>query len=312
MRGILIYRMLNRYAYNNLVWVDLESPTKDEVSSVAEEFHLDPLVAQELIMPTERVRLESFENCLYLILHFPVSRHSHSRGTAQEVDFVIGRSFIITTHYDTVDPLHKFSRLFEVERILDKRRIGDHAGYIFFVMIRQMYRFLHNELEIVDKTLQDIESHVFEGRERDMVFAISNVSRILFDFRQTTLHHKEVLTSFASASKAFFGDDFVRYAEASLSEYNRASSTILSHIDLLRELRETNNALLTTKQNETMKHLTMMAFVTFPLTLIAAIFSIDAVHRPIIGTAYDFWIVIAIMGAAALAMYIFFKRRNWL
>lgn len=37
--------MISRYTYKKLVWVDVQSPTQDEVRSLMEEFGVHPLVA---------------------------------------------------------------------------------------------------------------------------------------------------------------------------------------------------------------------------------------------------------------------------
>jgi magnesium transporter len=79
----------------------------------------------------------------------------------------------------------------------------------------------------------------------------------------------------------------------------------------LHELRETNNSLLTTKQNETMKKLTLLAFITFPLSLIASIFEMNTVDMPIVGLQHGFWIIIGGMTVVGLAMFWYFKYKKW-
>ena len=78
------------------------------------------------------------------------------------------------------------------------------------------------------------------------------------------------------------------------------------------ELRETNNSLLATKQNEIMKVITIMAFSTFPLALIADIFGMGAVATPLLGHPFDFWIILGFMGIVGLAFLAYFHRRGWL
>jgi Mg2+ and Co2+ transporter CorA len=80
----------------------------------------------------------------------------------------------------------------------------------------------------------------------------------------------------------------------------------------LHELRETNNSLVSTKQNEVMLVLTLTAFVTFPLSLMASLFGMGALHTPIIGQPFDFWIILTIMGIASLAMFGYFHYKKWL
>ncbi len=303
--------MHSRYEHNRLVWVDFESPSREEVQAAAAEFHLDHLVAEELLIASTKPRAEFHQDYAYVVMHFPALRHSH-KTQEQEVDFVIGKNFLLTTRYDTIDPLHKFSKLFEVHSILDKSNIGDHAGYIFFYMLKKMYKAVEHEIEYIRHDLRTIEEHIFSGHEIQMVAAISKSARDLLNLRQAIEPHREILRELEERGPGFFGEPFGPYVRSLSNEYYRVHNHIMRHTEFLHELRETNNSLLTTKQNETMKRFTILAFTTFPLTLLAAIFSMDAVHVPIVGSPYDFWIIIGMMIALTITMFSYFKRQNWL
>lgn len=307
-----MYTMISVYKHKHLTWIDVESPSPEEVREIMEKYAIDPLVADELLLPTLKPHVDRYSNFIYLVLHFPAFKHSHTGNTNQEIDFIIGKDFLITTRYDSVDPLHKFSKVFEVNSILDKSDIGDHAGFLFFYMIRKLYKSLEHELEYIEDSLEIIEDDIFEGKEKEMVIALSKISRDLLNLKQALNPHQEILTSFSKVGKVFFGDNFGNHLNSIMGEYYRIKNNISVHTDTLHELRQTNNSLLTTKQNEVMKVLTIMAFVTFPLSLIASIFGMNTKHIPIVGGPFDFWIVMGIMGVAGLLMFIFFKKRHWL
>jgi len=305
--------MITRYQHKNIIWIDLESPTPEEIKEIMEKYNIHPIVAEELLHQTLKPRVEFYENnFIYLILHFPAFKHTHSTQQNQEVDFIVGHDFIITTRYDTIDPLHKFSKIFEVDSILDKSGIGDHAGYIFYFMIKKLYKALEHELEYITDALREIEERIFEGREKEMVIELSAISRDLLNFKQAITPHKDVLTSFEPAGLKFFGDNFQHYLKNIMGEYYRVQSGIEANLDSLGELRETNNSLVSTKQNEVMKVLTIMAFITFPLSLIASIFGMNTKYLPIVGSQNDFWIIISIMIIAVMIFFTFFKHKKWL
>lgn len=303
--------MLSRREHNGIQWIDLESPTHDELRHVLGEFHIDALVGEDLALPSAKPRADFHENYLYLVLHFPALRHTH-KSKEQEVDFVIGRNFIVTTHYEMIDPLHKFGKVFEVNSLLEKSHIGDHAGFVFFYMMKNLYKSVEHELEFIRHDLADIENHVFSGEELAMVAAISRTARDLLNLRQTVEPHREILHSIETEGAAFFGSDFMPYLRALSNEYYRVHNHIMRLTESLHELRETNNSLLSTKQSDTMRVLTTMALFTYPLSLIAVVFGMDADHMPIRGLANDFWIMIALMGLCALLMYLYFKYRKWM
>jgi len=61
-----------------------------------------------------------------------------------------------------------------------------------------------------------------------------------------------------------------------------------------------------------MKTLTIMAFVTFPLTLISSVFGMNTTYLPIVGVHGDFWIILGFMCTLAIVFFSYFKYKKWL
>ncbi len=303
--------MITRYKHKEIVWIDLESPTKEEVREVMEEFHIHPMVANELLVPTLRAKVDVYDDYIYLILHFPIISHHHDGKVEQELDFIIGKNFLITTHYTLIDPLHEFSKIFEVNSMLDKSNFGSHAGFLFFYLIRELYQTLSRELDSAGSALMKIEERIFAGDEVRMVKAISGVNRNLLNFTQATRHHKEVLESFEIAGKRLFGDEFSYYLRAIMGEYYKMASILTSYKETLSDLRVTNDSLLTTRTNEIMKVLTIITVVISPLAFVTALFSMNTRYIPLVGAPNDFWVVFGILLGVFFAMIAYFRYKKW-
>lgn len=307
--------MVTRASYKKVTWVDLENPTQTEVRALISEFGIEPIVADELLSPTLRPKVDVHDEFLYLILHFPtphINLHDTDAKKTQEVDFIIGKDFIITTHYDTIDALHDFSKVFEVNSILDKTKMGEHAGYVFYYMIQHFYRQLHSRVEAIRDEMNEVEGEIFKGNERHMVRTISRLNRMLLTFKESLFAHKEILQSFEVAGQTFFGERFVYHLRGIVGEYFKVASAIEGAKEYLNELRGTNDSLLSTKQSEIAQTLTAMAFVVLPMTLVTSLFGMNAEHMPFVGQPYDFYIILTITGALALMTYVFFKTKRWL
>ncbi|MEI7719917.1 MAG: CorA family divalent cation transporter [bacterium] len=303
--------MVTRHVRRNVLWIDIVSPSPAEVRGLMDEFKIDSTLAEELLLPSFRPKVEKRGELIYLILHFPVLRGAHQHHE-HEIDFLIGKNFLITTRYENVDPLHNFAKAFDADTVLGKDATITHGGHIFIAMARAFYLALGAESDTVRRRLHDIEDHVFSGDERRMVAQISDVGRVIHHFRQALLSHEETLNSLEPVGAKFFGAEFSYHMRELVGTYERVLRRLENLHDSLDELRETNNSLLSTKQNEIMKTLTMMAFVTFPLSLISSIFGMNTHSTPIVGLPGDFWMVLGLMGALALSFFVYFKYRKWL
>ena len=179
-------------------------------------------------------------------------------------------------------------------------------------MLKKLYNAVEHEISFIRDSLEDIESKIFKGQEKEMVESLSHSGRDLLNLRQSIEPHRDILKDMQTDAISFFGEEFAPYLRALINKYHRVHNHIMRNTESMHELRETNNSLLSTKQNEVMKILTLMAFVTFPLSLVASIFGMNTTYLPIIGHPNDFWIIIAIMGVGMLLMFAYFKRKGWL
>ncbi len=304
--------MMTKHRHRALTWIDLDSPTPDEIRAVADEYRLNPLVVHELSAPTLKPKVDLYDSFIYLILHFPRLRRGSRGADDQEIDFIVGRKFLITVRYGASEPLHLFAKLFEASAILNKESMGEHAGFILCRLLGKLYEALQNELLTVKGSLRQIEEKIFRGEEREMVIALSRLSRDLLDFKQALSLHRDVLESFEAAGRKLFGDDFVFHLRTLIGDYYRVEHAVESSAAFLSELRETNNSLLSAKQNEIMKTLTILAFLALPATTVLSLFQIESASRPIVGGRFDFWILLLIVGGIAFSLYSFFKHRRWL
>jgi magnesium transporter len=165
--------MLTRYEQGNLTWIDLVLPSQGEVRQLMHEFGLHPLVAQELLTPSQKSKVDKYDDSIYLVLHFPTLRGAHQHHPEQEIDFVIGKNFFITARYENINPLHSFAKAFEADAVLGRTLHHAHGNHLFTSMLQNLYRGLLEECDAVSMRLMEIEEHIFSGDERSMVAQIS-------------------------------------------------------------------------------------------------------------------------------------------
>lgn len=294
-----------------MTWIDMVAPTPKEVRELMQEFALPPHIAQELLSISYKSKVERAGDMAYVILHFPTLRVGLGRRPEQEIDFIIGQKFLITARYENIDPLHTFAKAFEVGSLLGRNHSA-HGGHLFASMLQNLYRSLSEECDLVRGRLEDIETKIFKGDERRMVFELSHVARALYDFSRSLAPHKEMLGSLEPAAPRLWGQEFTYYLRELEGTRARVDHELMSLRDSLHELRSTNDSLLNTKQNEIMKTFTVLAFVFLPLSFVAGVFGMNTINNPIIGSPLDFWIIVGGMAVLAVGCFVYFRHKDWL
>lgn len=303
--------MISRYAHQGLTWIDLESPTKDEVSILSEEFDLHPIISNELLESSERAKVDLYENAIYLILHFPIRNRSTGHIQETEIDFVLLRDTLITTHYELVDPLHDFARLFEVDSFLSSSKLTEHTGFLFFTQVRELYKHTLFLVEGLTHDIREIEKQIFAGKESEMVMEISKANREIIDIKQTLRAHKETLKSFAETCAKIYGQDFSYYINMIEGEYARIEQVLSENREMIHDLRRTNDSLLSVKTNNTIRWLTAVNVILMPLGLITWIFAMESQYLHL-DTPEQLAAVFGGMLLIATLSTIYFRRKKWL
>lgn len=306
--------MISKYKYKNTTWIDIESPTRAEILDIAEQYKLPDIVAEELGILNLRSKVDYYKKLglIYMVLHFPIIGEGED-SVEQEIDFVVGHDFLITTRYEKIDPVNNFSRLFERDSYLDKANIGENAGYLFVHLMREIYKHSLDNLENINDSLKTIEQNIFREKQVEAVSQISETNRKFLNFKQALRHHGEIFKSFEAASVEIFGQSFYYLLGTATSEYNRVRNTLEVGKEILDDLRDTNDSLLTTKTNTAMRRLTAITSVLLPITLITGIFGMNVADDLLfIKNNNDFTLVMILMVLVGLITVVYFKGKKWL
>jgi magnesium transporter len=311
--------MLKKFKYKEITWIDLESPTPEEIEALASEYKLNvhPLVKEELAHPLRQSKFEAYRDHLFLVLHFPpcqmcaAGEAPERQADNQEIDLVIGKDFLITVHYEPLNYLSDFAKILESHLLQDKKAEEVHPGYLAFFILREIYANLAQSLNFINDQLRLVEKKIFSGQERAVVKTLSLINRELLDFQWDLRGHRQILAAFEAGAGDFFGGNVSHYLRLVCSEHEKIYSALKSNRNTFSDLRETNDSLLSIKTNETAKTLTALAFILLPITIISQIFGMT-MSVPFIATYADFIKVISLMGVVTLATYALARSRQWI
>lgn len=312
--GMIPYaHMITRHTMSGITWVDMESPTRAELEEIITEFGIDSRIEEEIVSPTPYPLVVDTEKYVYLVLHFPTT-DPNGGAKSQEIDFIAGKNFLITGRYEVITTIHNLHRVFESEELLGITKRKPSTADLVERILRHLYSAISEEAEQFARMLERIEEDIFSGRERATVRNISLVGRVLLRFDTTLSRHTEPLKEFLKqlSTPAFFGKTFEEHAAHIEAEHIHAKNIVSSYREVALELRETNDSILSTSQNEIIQRLTIITFAAVPLTIITGLFGMSISGIPLAQSPHAFWIVIGVMILMVLVLVIYFKAKKWI
>lgn len=303
--------MIDRFTEGKLTWIDLVSPTGDEIREVMEEADLPPEFVSDLNAPIPRSSAEHLGGVVKVTLDYPIVKRTDINHP-HEIKLLATKTHLISVHFEDIEAIHRFKKEFEMVSILKSAKRKATGGHLLVALMGFLYNSLNAKLDYLESRLSDIEEEIFQEREKEMVFVISEVSRRIISFKHTLATHERVITELKPAVEAVFTKEHLLGVEELHDQFIHLTSRVKTVHETLTELRETNMALLSTKQNEIMKIFTILAFITFPLTLFTSMFGMNTATTPIVGQENDFWIILGIMAVVSIVFFGYFKYKRWI
>lgn len=295
-----------------ITWIDIQPPTKDDINFLKKHYRFHPLVLGELIPPTYRPLVEHHSKYLFMALHYPVYDKEKRETTSRELNIIVTKDTIVTSHHKTILPL---KRLFIKCNLSSKLRdfyLGKESGYLLFYILDSFWSHCLTKLERINNGIEKIEGEIFKEKEREMVREISYIKTDIISFWRIIEPQEEILKSLLKEGVSFFGKETEPYFLDLLGTFTKVWNSLGTYKETILALENTNQSLLSTKTNEIIKILTVFSVIMLPLTLFASIWGMNFMNLPLAESKIGFWVIILIMFTTLGLMFYYFRRKKWL
>jgi len=296
---------------NKTQWIDIAQPNADDILKIKKDFKLHPLILEEFSTPTIRPKALEYDNCLYLAIHIPLFDTTTKSSFPAEIDVVLTKNTLITSHDHDIYQLTEFFKSLSVE--VSKREIfqDKSPAAILYYLIEMLLESCFPKMDHMVRKLEHIEDEIFCGHEKEMVFEISVVKRDVLSFRRIIKPQRSVIESLAQREYKLIEKDLRPYYQDLVGTNIRVWNSLENLKETIESLEETNNSLLSNKLNLTMKVLTIFSAIMLPMTVYSNIMSMST-DIPLHNNPLAFWLHIIILILISVITISIFKLKKWL
>ena len=289
-------------------WYDIQPPAQRDIDILREELNIHSLVLEELVPAIHYPKLDLYSDHFFLVLQTPVLNAVNGEVKIEEIDLIIGKSWIVTSHYR---PLEVINNLFDRLTVSEREEHEYLSQPVEVLIYNILSAFLQSSLASLDRTeeeIKKIEEAIYSGQERKMVIAISELRRDIIDFRRGLSPARPVFRALDDIGPALLGAQSLPYFRNLTGRIEQISTLLKSQKETIEALEETNQALLTTHMNDIIRTLTVFTALALPLTLIASTFGMN-VDLP---KAITFPLILGSMVGVGIALFSFFRAKRWI
>jgi magnesium transporter len=297
----------------DLTWIHLDAPTSEEATLLAERFGWHPLDIEDVLSRRQRPKIDEYaeEGYLFLVLHFPVYDKTIQRLNAAELDAFVGQGYLVTLPTVELLPVTRLFNRCREDPELRLQLFSKGSGYLLYHVLDDLFDYCFPILDKIGYKLDSLEDALFEERAEDVVRDISNVKQEIISYRKIIKPERSTLRLLERRVERFLPEELELYFDDIVDAAERIWDLLDNYKEVVEALEDTNESVISHRQNRVLLLLTIVSVILLPLTLITGLFGMN-VRFPGFETATAFWIICGAMLVIAGGLIAFFLRKRWL
>jgi len=293
-----------------VVWLDLCAPDHEQLGVIGTEFGLHSLAIEDALDETQRTKIDRYKTHLFMSAHSAMLDARTGQLVSHEIAVFITPHALITVRKDPG---------FDIDPVVAKWDASEdlvHFGVAFLLygLLDYLVDGHFRAVESLDEAVEATEDELFDARRG----AIEYVQRRSFQLRKSlvllrriTLPMREVVNSLLRQDLGIVPEPMAPYYRDIYDHVIRATEWTESLRDLVTTIVETNLTEQGNRMNLIMKKVTSWAAIIAVPTAITGWYG-QNVPYPGFGKDSGLITSAALIVVCALALYVLFRRKDWL
>ncbi|MDD4530637.1 MAG: CorA family divalent cation transporter, partial [Candidatus Gracilibacteria bacterium] len=226
---------------------------------------------EAVVEENQRARVDTYEDYLFVVMHFPKFDMKNKRYFNNEFNVFISKKFLITIRWYTASSIEK---IFESYKNKDKGEIN--TGYILYDMIDAMLDKSFKLLDKSDRDVREIESSIFgHSRKKETISDIMIKKRNIITLKHMLEPQIPVFKILELRMNTMFKDEVEVYFENLIDKLEKIVSEIVIIQENVESVEDTLKSLFDLQTNNSVRYLTIFSAFMLPLTLITGFFGMN-------------------------------------
>lgn len=298
-------------AAGGLTWVHLDRPHPAAADVLAERFGWHDLDVEDVLSKRQRPKIDEYPEYLFFVLHFPVYDKAIQRLNAAELDAFLGPDYLVTLPNVELLPVTRLFHRCEEDAALREELFAKGSGRLLYEVLDDLFDYCFPILDKIGHKLDSAEDDMFERRAEDVVRDLSNVKQEIISYRKIIKPERSTLRALERRVDRFLPEEHDLYFDDIVDAAERIWDLLDNYKEVVEGLESTNESVISHRQNDVLRVLTVFSAILLPLTLLASVFGMN-VAFPGAETEHAFWVIVAAMVAIGAGLLGFFRWKRWL
>ncbi len=297
------------------VWIGLQQPSHAEIAEVAAEFELPALAVEDAVKAHQRPKLEIYDDVVFVVLKPVRYIDPIEIVEVSEIAMFIGPGYVVTVRHGESDVLRHVRE--ELDAGSDLTTRGPTA--VLYRTADLVVDGYEETIASINDDVDEIELQVFGEHEVGHAERIYKLKREITELRRAVVPLAVPVQRLAEGQVAGIDSATAHHFRDVHDHLLRAVDAIEGHDRLLSDVLQADLARLSVRQseiavrqNEDMRKISAWAAIALLPTAVAGIYGMNFEHMPELESRYGYYVVLALIALACVALHRLFRRNGWL
>ena len=304
---------------SGVTWINLDGVQDVQtVAALGEAFALHPLVQEDLVNPTQRPKMETYDDHVFVVLKMvrPVeadASQAYGRGdtghTIEQVALILGPGYVLSFQEEEGDVFEHIRQRIRT----DGGAIRDQdADYLLYALLDIIIDHYFVTLERIGDATELFEDLVFDNPTPKVQEALSTLRRQVVVLRRAIWPLREVLTQLLREDAPGITERTQLYLRDAYDHLVQAVDVLEALRDVLASLADLYLSALSHKMNEVMKVLTVVGTLFIPLSFLTGLYGMNFAYIPELQYENGYFVLLGVMALVTMGTLLYFRRKDWL
>ena len=239
---------------DTILWLDLESPSQDDLDKIRQEFNLHPLAIEDASHKHQRPKIDQYENFFFVVFYAIYFDQQKQDLDIYEIDMFFGDNYLITVHDGKVKEFE------EVEQRW-KRNVKQLEWGIGVLLYSLLDTIVDNYFPVLDELVdeaEELEDNLFVGSIKQRAFTqkLLELKKRFLALRRIASPQRDVLNMLTNRDDPILDDHVLVYFRDIYDHISRFGDTVDLYRDQLTTIMDANLSIVSNDLNKVVRTLT--------------------------------------------------------
>src|SRR5690242_1601818 len=192
-----------------ITWINIDGLRKTDVETVSNEFHIHPLLIEDILSVGQRPKMDELDNVLFCLLNMLYFNDEFSSIEQEQVSIILGKDYVLSFQEEAGKDV--FNPVRDKINMAGSKLRTSGADYLCYSMIDIIVDSYYTVLEKLGEYIETLEEEIIRSGDARSLASINILRKELIVLKRNINPVRDVVNGFMRTDSDLLNEKITRY-----------------------------------------------------------------------------------------------------